>query len=201
MPASATRERLVTAAHDLFYEHGFHAVGIDRITEQVGVTKTTFYNHFESKDELVLASLEWHDRWWRDEFRRMIRAHGGDAPRSQLDAIPDALEELFNIGCEDKSGCAFNGCIFVNVSVEFPSLNDPAHEAARCHKLAMLDVLREIAGYAGASDPRAFAEEMSLVMEGAYVTRQVTGDDKTAGIARRVCELVLSKHLPNDRDD
>ena len=196
MPAPATRERLVTAAHDLFYEHGFHAVGIDRIIEQVGVTKTTFYNHFESKDQLVLAALEWHDKWWQNEFRRMLRVHGGDAPRDQLAAIPDALEELFNMGCDGKGGCAFNGCIFVNVAVEFPNLNDPAHEAARRHKLAMLDVVREIAGYAGASDPRAFAEEMSLVMEGAYVTRQVTGDKKTAGIARRVCALLTEKHVP-----
>jgi len=55
--ATSTRERLVLAAHDLFYAEGFHAVGLDRILAEVGVTKTTFYNHFASKDDLVLEVL------------------------------------------------------------------------------------------------------------------------------------------------
>ncbi|MCA9281267.1 MAG: helix-turn-helix transcriptional regulator [Phycisphaerales bacterium] len=55
--ASETRERLLDAAAMLFYEHGFHAIGLDAILEEVGVTKTTFYNHFASKDELIVAVL------------------------------------------------------------------------------------------------------------------------------------------------
>ena len=44
--ATQTREKLLDRATDLFYTYGIHAVGLDRILKDVGVTKTTFYNHF-----------------------------------------------------------------------------------------------------------------------------------------------------------
>jgi hypothetical protein len=67
------------------------------------------------------------------------------------------------------------------------------------HKKAMEDIIREIAGYAGADDALALAQEMSMVMEGAYVTQQVTGNPKTAEIARRLVERILERHIPNGR--
>ncbi len=187
--ATSTREKLIVAAHDLFYEQGFHAVGLEQIIDEVGVTKTTFYNHFESKDDLILEALNWHDAWWRDEFRQLLRKHGGDKPRDQLLALGAALDDMFSCG-------TFNGCIFVNVSVSFPLPHDPAHVAAMRHKQAMEDIVRELAGYAGVDDPAAFAQEYAMVMEGAYVTRQVTGNPDTAAIARRLSTLLVEKHLP-----
>ncbi len=187
--ATSTRDKLIETAHELFYQDGFHTVGLDRILVEVGVTKTTFYNHFESKDELMLAVLQKHDRWWRDTFQQKLRELGGDRPRDQLAAVPDVLDWMFE---SDE----FNGCIFVNVSVQFPMLHDPAHQAAASHKQSMEDILREIAGYAGAADPKALAKEMSLVMEGAYVTRQVTGDRKASETARSLTNLLLERHLP-----
>jgi AcrR family transcriptional regulator len=191
--ASANREKLITVAHDLFYEEGFHTVGIDRIIDEVGVTKTTFYNHFESKDDLIIAVLVWHDKWWREEFIQLLRRHGGDKPRDQLLALGDALNEMFS---GNDESCEFNGCMFVNVSVAFPLHHDPAHQAAIRHKQSMEDIVRELAGYAGADDPKAFAQEYSMLMEGAYVTQLVTGDPQTADIARRIARLLVEKHLP-----
>lgn len=183
-----TRDRLIRTANDLFYKQGFHSVGIDSILAEVGVTKTTFYNHFRSKEELVAEVLRWHDRWWRDTFREMLRRHGGDTPRGQLYAVFDALDETLN-------DADYNGCFFINVAVQFPLPHDPAHETAAEHKRAMENLLRELAGYAGATEPAALAEELSLLIEGAYVSRQVTGCERTTAIARRIGELVLSKHL------
>jgi AcrR family transcriptional regulator len=188
--AATTRDRLIKAAHDQFYRCGFHAVGLDAILAEVGITKTAFYNHFRSKEDLVSEVLRWHDRWWQDAFREMLRRHGGDSARGQLLAIFDALDEF--LATDD-----FNGCFFVNVAVQFPLPHDPAHEAAAAHKESMEKILRELAGYAGADDPDAFARELSLVMEGAYVTQQVTGNLETAAVARRVGTLLIEKHLPN----
>lgn len=188
MTTTATRDRILRTAHDLFYSDGFHTVGLDRILAQVGVTKTTFYNHFPSKEDLVLEVLRLHDRWWRDHFRQMLRRRGGDTPRGQLAAIPDALEETI-------TSRGFNGCFFINVAVQFPLPHDPAHHAAAEHKRAMEDLLREIAGYAGAANPAALAAELSLIMEGAYVTRQVSGSPRASDTARRLCNLILREHL------
>ncbi len=189
--ASATRERLIKTAHELFYLEGFHTVGLDRILHEVGVTKTTFYNHFESKDDLVLEVLRWHDQWWQQTFRQLLRRHGGDSPRGQLLAVTDVMAELF-------AGDQYNGCIFVNVAVQFPLPHDPAHEAAACHKRAMEDLLREIAGYAGAADAAALARELALVMEGTYVTLQILRSPETIDVARRLAAMVINRHVVPD---
>jgi AcrR family transcriptional regulator len=187
--ADSTRDKLLRTAHDLFYRDGVHGVGLDAIVAAAGVTKTTFYNHFETKDALVAEVLRRHDRWWRDTFRSLLRKHGGETARGQLAALFDALDEV--IGAPE-----FNGCFFVNVAVQFPLPHDPAHRAAAEHKRAMADILRELAAYAGAADAGALAEELSLVMEGAYVTQQVTHDPRTTVSARRIVELLLARHLP-----
>jgi AcrR family transcriptional regulator len=187
--ATATRDRLIKTAHDLFYKSGFHAVGLDTILAKVGISKTAFYKYFESKDDLVGEVLRWHDRWWQDTFREMLRKHGGHSPRDQLLAVPDALEELFQ---RDD----YNGCFFVNVAVQFPLPHDPAHEAAATHKHSMEKIISELGGYAGVEDPAAFAQEMSLLMEGAYVTRQVSGNPDTAAIARRLINMLIDRYLP-----
>lgn len=62
-------------------------------------------------------------------------------------------------------------------------------------KSAMGNIIRELAGYAGASDPAAMVEEMSLIMEGAYVTQQVTRSPKTAQIARRLVNEVVARYV------
>ena len=187
--AESAHNRIIRTAHDLFYRVGFHAVGLDAILAEVGVTKTTFYKHFESKDDLVREVLDWHDRWWQETFRDMLRRLGGDSPRDQLAAVPDALEELFQRP-------DYNGCFFVNVAVQFPLPHDPAHQAAATHKQAMENLIRELAGYAGIADAAAFAQEMSVLMEGAYVTRQVTRNPETTAIVRRLVAMLVERHLP-----
>src|SRR3954454_9141190 len=78
------RERLVAAAVELFYRHGFGAVGIDQVIAAAGVTKTTFYKHFDGKDDLMVAAVirrhEWESRAWA----RAIRERAGDDPVRQL---------------------------------------------------------------------------------------------------------------------
>src|SRR6185312_4311812 len=53
----APRERLIGAAHLLFSRAGIGAVGVDAIIDAAGVAKATFYRHFRSKDELIVAWL------------------------------------------------------------------------------------------------------------------------------------------------
>jgi hypothetical protein len=90
----------------------------------------------------------------------------------------------------------YQGCIFVNVAMEFPLPHDPAHVAAAQHKQAIEEIVHELANLAGAANPRQMARELCLIMEGAYVTRQVTGDKKSIEIARRVADVVIAAHLP-----
>src|SRR5262245_54408142 len=83
-PPRDTRERILYRAIDLFYTYGFHEVGLDRVIEEVGVTKTTFYNHFESRDHLILEALALRERWEGEALEKAMRARAGYDPRALL---------------------------------------------------------------------------------------------------------------------
>jgi AcrR family transcriptional regulator len=186
---STTRERLTEAAVKRFYRDGFRNVGIDQILADVGISKTAFYKHFESKDDLMMAVLEMKNAWLQNVLRDVIRTRGG------LSAV-ECLRQLFDVVEEIIESDDYQGCIFVNVAMEFPLLHEPAHKAAAEHKQQIEAIVRELADQAGAADPVALAQELCLVMEGAYVTRHVTGDRQTIAIARRVAGQVIAAHLP-----
>jgi AcrR family transcriptional regulator len=187
MPPS-TRRRLIEAAGRRFYRDGFRNVGIDQLLGDVGISKTAFYRHFESKDDLMLAALEVKNLWLQETLREMIRNHGGPDAAAQLRGLFDVVEQVIE---SDE----YQGCIFINVAMEFPSPHEPAHVAAAQHKRAIETIVRELAAEASADDPAAMAQELCLIIEGAYVTRQVTGDPQTIAIARRLADSVITKRL------
>jgi AcrR family transcriptional regulator len=182
-----TRDRLVEAAVRRFYRDGFRNVGIEQVYGDVGISKTAFYKHFESKEDLMLAVLADQNRWLQESLRTMIDQRGGPTTAGRLRALFDLVEQI--IESDD-----YHGCIFVNVTMEFPLPHDPAHQAAARAKRSFEDIVCEVAA-ADAAEPRTLARELCLIIEGAYVTRHVTGDRGTIEVARRLGELVIERHL------
>ena len=186
----STRDKLIEAGHNLFYREGFISVGLDRILMEVGCSKQTFYNHFQSKDDLIIAVLEEHNRWWQQELVDQMPRRGGPDPRSQLLAIFDILDGYF----QDED---YYGCLFINAAVEFPNQNHPAHRLAAEQKIETRGILIALAERAGASDAEAFIEELDMLLEGAMVLQQVGGNNTNAStIARRAAETLMDKYLP-----
>src|SRR5690349_3011857 len=142
------RDRLVAAAIELFYRHGFGAIGIDRVIASAGVTKTTFYKHFESKDDLMVAAVQRRDEWESQAWDRAVRKLAGDDPAKQLLAMLDVMDLWFN----DPD---FRGCMFLNTAVEFPNPHDPIHQAAAEYKRRARDHWRDLARAAGAEPTAA----------------------------------------------
>jgi len=58
LQAMETRKKIYETARQLILEHGFEHVSVDLIAEAAGVSKGTFYVHFESKDALAAALVE-----------------------------------------------------------------------------------------------------------------------------------------------
>jgi AcrR family transcriptional regulator len=189
--STPTRQRLIDAAARRFYRDGFRNVGIDQILSDVGISKTAFYKHFDCKEDLILAALENQNGVLLETFRRMAREHGGPTPRGQLRALLDVVEHL--VESDD-----FQGCIFVNVAMEFPLPHEPAHIAAAKNKEALVEMVHGLAVEAGASDARGLAKQLCLIMEGAYVTRHVTGDKQTVEVARRVADMAIAASCPQE---
>lgn len=183
-----TREKILFTALDLFHAHGFHAIGLDRILDAVGVTKTTFYNHFESRDALIVEAIKIRDKWDQAAFDRRLRELGGYAPRELLLGMFDVLHEWF-------TDTAFRGCIFVHACAEFPSRNDPVHRAAQRHFLVADETIQKIAAAAGARDPAGLAATWSLLLQGAIIRRMTAGVDHSAITAKQIAERILDQEL------
>lgn len=187
-----TRQRLIDAARTRFYRDGFRNVGIDAILTDVGISKTAFYKHFQSKDDLMVGVLDSVDAFLQGAFRAMVRQVGGRSAIGQIRSLLDVVQQVIEQG-------DFHGCIFVNAAMEFPVPHDPAHEAALRHKRALEDFVYELAERAGVIDPDGFAEEFCMVIEGLYVTRSVTGNPGTIAIARRLVDCIIERHMPAGR--
>lgn len=72
-PRGDAGARVLETAYRLFYSRGIHAVGVDLVTAESGVTKTALYNNFGSKDQLVTAYLRERDRRWQQDVDRVTQ--------------------------------------------------------------------------------------------------------------------------------
>jgi AcrR family transcriptional regulator len=185
------RERLVTAAYELFARHGVQAVGVDAIIERSGVARQTLYRHFGSKQELVLAFLErreevWTYGWLAAEVQR--REHD---PRRRLLAIFDVFDEWFR----DPD---FEGCSFINVMLEHPAPDHPLHQAAAGYLARIRAFLSGLATDAGIADPASFAREWHILMKGSIVAAG-EGDLDAARRAKRIGRALLAQVRGLDR--
>ena len=116
MPPSK-RQHLVQAALRLFQAHGYRATGIDAILKEADVSRMTLYNHFKSKDELILATLE------------LLHDQLEDRLDTALQTITDPIDRLlavFDINAAWLTSTSFHGCAFVNAAAE----TEPAPAAA-----------------------------------------------------------------------
>jgi AcrR family transcriptional regulator len=156
---AATRARILDAANELFYAHGIRATSADRIIEQVGITKVTFYRHFRSKSDLVVAYLERQsaaERAWLDSTTQE-----GD-PMASLRAIAAGI---------GAASCApsFRGCAFINAAAEYPGADDPVRIAVDAHRAALRAHFSGLAAESGADDPAAVADQFMILRDGAMV--------------------------------
>src|ERR1051325_3793549 len=116
-PGSPPRDRILQTAAELFYRHGIHSVGIDRIIAESGVAKMTFYRHFPSKVRLIEEYLAQNEQKWQNLLAQVTGK--AETPTEKLLAIFDGLE------CAIKNP-GFCGCPFIKALAEFgPERNEP----------------------------------------------------------------------------
>ena len=183
--ASTRRDHLVDTALKLFSRGGFHATGIDTILAEAGVAKMTLYNHFRSKEELILAALQRQDELFRNWFTKRVEQQARE-PRKRLIAMFEVIEQWF---AEED----FDGCMFINASAEYSDPANPIYVAASEHERLVLGYVRDLATAAGARDPSRLALELVVLMQGAIVWRQTTGENIAARAARVAAESLVTR--------
>jgi len=158
----SARERILATAGDLFYREGIRAIGIDTVVEQSGVSKTSLYRVFDSKDALICAFAAEKDQlfwaWWDG-----VEEQHTEDPRALLDALLSGIAKRI-------AHPAFRGCPFLNLATEFPDENHPGRVIARNNKEELRARLATIVARLGVSDPNRTASQIMLIINGAYVT-------------------------------
>ena len=173
------RERILQTAHTLFYRDGIRATGIDRVIAESGVTKVTFYRHFPSKNDLILAFLEFRHQRWMAWFTDALARHGGTAV-----ALVPALAEWLGSN-------SFRGCAFINSVGELGLSLPGVVELAQRHKR---DMVAAIASVLAPSEQReADAQAIALAVDGAIIRVQMQAQpDAALQSLNRVMKAMLA---------
>lgn len=189
--AGSRKEHLLQTALKLFNEHGFHATGIDRVQAESGVSKTTMYKYFNTKDDLIKAVLEKrHEqfgKWFTGRVIKISRERYPQHTYGKLVAMFDALDEWLHSD-------TFFGCNFINASAEFSDLEHPIHRYAARHKLELSDYIRSCIPGLSEGDGSEIAKEILLLLDGAIVSAHTTGLKDSADRAKRMLLLLLESY-------
>lgn len=168
------RDRILNAATELFYAQGLHAVSAEKVIAQVGITKVTFYRHFPTKDDLIVAYLERRAKWERDAIAQARQAAGGD-PLGTFRIIAQA------IGAESCSP-GFRGCPFINAAAEYADPAHPARRAVDSHRRWFKQGIQDMLAEMNVPDPALVADQLVMLRDGAMVSGYLS-DPVTVGDA------------------
>lgn len=148
---SKKKQDLIEHAEQLFYNNGFHATGLKRIIQEANVALMTLYNHFDSKEDLILEVLKSRE----EKYFSILKA----AVSNSKGPIVLSLSEAHSAWIRKHDT---NGCMFLRAKEEFSS-ND-GHEIVRYvneHKSSLLNFFEEL-GFSYSE-----AAQLVLLFEGA----------------------------------
>jgi AcrR family transcriptional regulator len=177
-------DRILDAADELFYQRGFHAVGVDEIVARSGVAKTTLYAHFRSKDRLIAACLQRRS----DAARSLFEQEAGNPALLPAEQI-DRFFAIVEVSCRDPE---FRGCPFINFGVEFPSKTHPARAVCLAHRHWMKTFLSGIAARGGADDAESLGARLCQLYDAAMIGSQLDPAGGDAALARSTARALTT---------
>lgn len=166
---SAVRLRILDAARRRFYADGVRAVSADRLIEEAAVSKMTFYRHFRTKDDLVVAYLREVVAEEQAALAAARVAHPDD-PAGVLRAYAEGVGAL---------ACAsgFRGCAFLNAAAEYPDPAHPVRDVVDAYRAWLRGEVVELVTALGVPADRAaaVADELQMLRDGAMVAGTLDG--------------------------
>ncbi len=177
------RERIVGMACDLFHKHGIRGIGVDAIAEAAETNKMTLYRHFGSKDDLIVEYLLKVAADVGTMWDALEAGHPGD-PLAQLHAWVRRAAE-----CVLVDG---RGCDLANAAVELSEANHPARRLIQEVKTTFRNRLAGICRSAGIEQADLLADTLSMLIEGARVSRQSVGPEGPSAQFVRTAERLIA---------
>ncbi|MEV6154783.1 helix-turn-helix domain-containing protein [Nonomuraea sp. NPDC052129] len=153
--------RVLEAAARLFYERGIHAVGVDLIAAEAGVTKKTLYDRFGSKEQIVVEYLAGRDERWRAFLAQHL-----DAAQPAASARVLAVFDASRMWSAENSS---KGCSMVNAHAEISDPSHPAYPIITGQKEWMLSLFTDLAENIAPGGAAHLGRTLMLLHEGALV--------------------------------
>lgn len=185
LAAMPPRERILTAARELFYQQGLHPVGVEAIAEAALTNKMTLYRHFKSKDELIVAHCAQLASEGDAVWERINATHPQD-PEKRLAAWVNHVEDVLTNRYE-------RGCALANAAVELQPQH-PARVVIETYKARKRDHLVKLFRAAQYKKPEVLADEVFLLFEGARITIQCGGKQMALRVVKMLRDLLA--HAP-----
>src|ERR1700744_170850 len=174
-PKPTMKDRILETADRLFYLQGIRAIGVDTIAAEIGISKRPLYNHFPSKDALIVAYLE----------RRFVTPRPSDKPPAeQILGTFDALERRF-------AGKDFRGCPFVNAVAELGAEDQSVRKIAIEFKESRRLWFRDLLVQLGVTDAEALATQLAVLVDGCIAQDLVRNDPAMARAAKQAAKVLL----------
>ncbi|CAM3815082.1 TetR/AcrR family transcriptional regulator [Alkalicoccus chagannorensis] len=177
MAKSKKKEALLHASERLFYEHGFHGVGLKQIIHEADTALMTLYNHFSSKEALVEEVLRRREeRYWsyldshveqegEHPFVTVVKAHG------------DWLATE-----------SYKGDMFLRAIEDYAGTDNDIEHIARSHKEKLLSYLRQLAKKVDEENHEDAAHYLTLLLEGTTSMATLIGAEQATAYARAIVE-------------
>jgi AcrR family transcriptional regulator len=177
---TSARRRLLDTATRLFYAEGIRSVGIDRIIAEASVAKATFYNHFPSKDDLVLAYIEEQDQIGRTA----TAALPAKSPRDMIVAVLGRIADAANAG-------DFRGCPFLNAAAEYTDPASAVRQAVDARRAWYRGVLRRHLQADGDPSPSLTANLLVVFSDGLLESAYLDDPKRIAELTREGVARIL----------
>lgn len=183
-PLSGKRRQIVETAYRLFKRNGFHATGIDRIIAEAQVAKMTMYRHFPTKDDLILAVLDWRAKRFARRLDRL--AAQAQTPEQKIAALFDWYGTWF-------ASPDFHGCLFAHALAEFGDPTHPVFKAAARQKDDLGAHMRRILeASVPAARTQGLVTTLLMLIEGATLLAQAGQGPAAIVEARRAASSLMA---------
>ncbi|MFF2316455.1 TetR/AcrR family transcriptional regulator [Arthrobacter sp. NPDC058097] len=182
--AGSPPEKILAVAYELFARRGIRDVGVDELIRASGVAKATFYRHFHSKDDVVLAFLE---QWYRERTAAIEEAiaRRGSRGEAAMLTIFDVFDDWFRQGAAQVSS-------FLHVMMEMGP-DHPLGKASIQYLEKTREQIADLAETAGLDNPYDFAWSIHILIKGAIVAA-AEGDPRAAARAKDMATLLIGSH-------
>src|ERR1700754_2911143 len=179
MRTKPVRESIMTTAARLFYQNGYSNTGINQIIEEAGIAKSSLYQHFRSKEDLLIAYLEETGFETLNLLKEV--SDGYETPKDKILAIFDHLKLLV-------LNNDFHGCHFLNIVYEMPQDAVRIREQVKKQKQGVREIFNEILK---PLKKEQLADEIYTLFEGALIGNKVHDDPWPVISARNIVDKIF----------